>query len=402
MTTNAAELSDVDVVVVSAARTPVGRFLGGLSSLSATELGGVAIKGALERAGVAPEQVDGLIMGNVLPAGLGMAPARQAALKAGMPPTVPALTVNKVCGSGLAAMALAAQHLRLGEAEVMVAGGMESMSNAPHLLMGSRTGHKMGDAKLVDHMIHDGLWCAWEGHHMGLSAEAIAEKHGASREEQDAWSLRSHRRAIEAIGAGMFKDEIVPVEVPGRRGPTVVETDECPRADTSEEALRGLKPVFAKDGCVTAGNSSQIADGAAALVLTSRRKAKELGVQPLARYVASANAALDPLWLFEAPVPTIRQLLKKTDTTLDDYDLLEVNEAFAAQMVADGKLLAWDTERINIYGGAIALGHPLGCSGARLLTTLLYALRRRGSRRGIAAACLGGGEAFAIAVEREA
>jgi acetyl-CoA C-acetyltransferase len=341
-------------------------------------------------------------MGCVLPAGVGMAPARQAAIKAGLPPTVPALTVNKVCGSSLVAVALAAQQIQLGEAEVLVAGGMESMSNAPHLLPGSRTGQKMGDATLVDHMIHDGLWCAWEGHHMGQAAEAIAARHGASRQEQDAWSLRSHRRATAAIAAGAFQQETVPVEVLGRRGRTLVDTDECPRADTSAEALAGLRPVFAKDGCVTAGNSSQLADGAAALVLMSRERAAALDVRPLARYVASANAALEPLWLFEAPVPTVQQLLQKTGTTLDDYDLLEVNEAFAAQMVADGKLLGWDPERVNVHGGAIALGHPLGCSGARLLTTLLYALRQRGGGRGLGVACLGGGEAYAIAVEAEA
>ena len=388
-----------EVVIASAARTPVGKFLGGLASLSATELGGTVIKAALERAGAQPGAVDNVIMGCVLPAGVGMAPARQAAIRAGLPPGVPALTVNKVCGSGLVAVALAAQQIRLGEADVVVAGGMESMSNAPHLFLGSRSGVKMGDARLVDHMIHDGLWCAWEGHHMGQAAEAIAEKHGASRQDQDAWSLRSHRRAIAAIESGAFRDEIVPVEAVGRRGATVVDTDECPRADTSAEALAGLKPVFTKDGCVTAGNSSQLADAAAALVLMSRRRADALGVQPLARYVASANAALDPLWLFEAPVPTIRRLLERTGTQLADYDLLEVNEAFAAQMVADGKLLGWDPERVNVHGGAIALGHPLGCSGARLLTTLLYALRRRGGTRGIGAACLGGGEAYAIAVE---
>ena len=388
-----------EVVIASAARTPVGKFLGGLSGLSATELGGVAIRAALERARVAPDQVDGAIMGNVLPAGLGMAPARQAALKAGLPPTVPALTVNKVCGSGLVAVALAAQQIALGEADVVVAGGMESMSNAPHLLQGSRTGHKMGDAKLVDHLIHDGLWCAWESHHMGLSAEAIAEKHGATRQEQDAWGLRSHERAVAAIQDGTFKEEIAPVEVAGRKGVTVVDNDEGPRADTTAEVLAALRPVFAKDGCVTAGNSSQISDGGAALVLMSRPKADELGVRPLARYVANANAALDPLWLFEAPVPTIQQLLKKTDTRLDDWDLIELNEAFAAHMVADVKLLGADPERVNVHGGAIALGHPLGCSGARLLTTLLYELRRRGGGRGIGAACLGGGEAYAVAVE---
>ncbi len=418
-----------DVVIASAARTPVGKFLGALAALSVSDLGAVAVRAALERAGVAPEDVDGVIMGCVLPAGAGMAPARQAAIKAGLPTTVPALTVNKVCGSGLAAVALAAQQIRLGEAEVVVAGGMESMSNAPHLLPGSRMGQKMGDARLLDHMIHDGLWCAWEGHHMGLSAEAIAAKHGVTRQEQDAWSLRSQERAVAATRNGDFRDEIVPIELPvtrgagaqagagsalptrrtmgtvpagersGRDGSTMLDVDEAPRPDTSAPALAGLRPVFAKDGSVTAGNSSQLADGAAALVVMSARRATALGVRPLARYVASANAALDPLWIFEAPVPTIQRLLKRTDTTVDDYDLFEVNEAFAAQMVADNKLLRWEEERVNVNGGAIALGHPLGCSGARLLTTLLYALRRRGARRGIGAACLGGGEAFAIAVE---
>ena len=388
-----------EVVIVSAVRTPVGKLLGGLSALAAPELGAIAIRAALERAGVSADQVDGAIMGCVLPAGTGMAPARQASIAAGVPTSVPALTINKVCGSGLMAIALAAQQIMLGEAEVMVAGGMESMSNAPHLLPGSRTGTKMGDARLIDHMIHDGLWCAWESHHMGESAEAIAARHGASRGEQDEWSVRSHQRAIAAVESGRFKDEIVPVEIAGRRGTTVVDTDECPRADSNPTALAGLRPVFAKDGSVTAGNSSQIADGGAALVLMSREKADSLGVTPMARYVASANAALDPLWLFEAPVPTINQLLQKTKTQLGDYDLLEVNEAFAAQMVADGKLLGWDAERVNVNGGAIALGHPLGCSGARLMTTLLHELKRRGGTRGIGAACLGGGEAFAIAVE---
>ncbi|HET7767437.1 MAG TPA: acetyl-CoA C-acetyltransferase [Chloroflexota bacterium] len=388
-----------DVVIVSAARTPVGKFLGGLSSLTAPELGAIAIKAALERAGVTPEQVDGTIMGNVLPAGVGMAPARQAAIKAGIPTTVPALTINKVCGSGLMAISLAAHQIMLGEAHIMVAGGMESMSNAPHLLANSRSGTKMGDAKLQDHMILDGLWCAWEGHHMGESAEAIAARHGATRQEQDEWSYASHKRAIAAQESGRFKHEIVPVEITSRRGTTIIDADECPRADTNPTALAGLRPVFAKDGVVTAGNSSQIADGGAALVLTSARKAQELKLTPLARYVASANAALDPLWLFEAPVPTIQQLLQKTKTRIDDFDLLEVNEAFAAQMVADGKLLGWDAERVNVNGGAIALGHPLGCSGARLMTTLLYELRRRGGKRGIGAACLGGGEAYAISVE---
>ncbi|HEU5317613.1 MAG TPA: acetyl-CoA C-acetyltransferase [Chloroflexota bacterium] len=388
-----------DVVILSAARTPVGKFLGALSSLTAPELGAIAIKAALARANVPPDRVDATIMGNVLPAGVGMAPARQAAIKAGIPTTVPALTINKVCGSGLMAVALAAQQIKLGEADVVVAGGMESMSNAPHLLPGSRTGTKMGDAKLIDHMVLDGLWCAWESHHMGESAEAIAARHGATRQEQDEWSHRSHQRALDAIQSGRFKDEVAPVEITTRKGTVVVDTDECPRADTTAAALAGLRPVFAKDGSVTAGNASQIADGGAALILASRRAAEALGAAPLARYVASANAALDPLWLFEAPVPTIRQLLQKTHTHLGDYDLLEVNEAFAAQMVVDGKLLGWDDDRVNVNGGAIALGHPLGCSGARLMTTLLHEMRRRGSKKGIGAACLGGGEAFAVAVD---
>ncbi|MGI8423801.1 MAG: acetyl-CoA C-acetyltransferase [Chloroflexota bacterium] len=388
-----------EVVILSAARTPVGKFLGGLHSLSAPELGAIAIKAALDRAGIRPDQVNGTIMGNVLPAGTGMAPARQASIRAGIPTTVPALTINKVCGSGLMAISLAAQQIMLGEADFMVAGGMESMSNAPHLLPNSRNGTKMGDAKLLDHMIVDGLWCAWESHHMGESAEAIAARHGATRQEQDAWAYTSHQRAIAAAESGRFRDEIVPIEVVGRRGTTTIDADECPRADTNPTALAGLRPVFAKDGVVTAGNSSQIADGGAALVLSSRRKADELRLEPLARYVACANAALDPLWLFEAPVPTIEQLLLKTDTAIDDYDLIEINEAFAAQMVADGKLLGWEPGRVNVNGGAIALGHPLGCSGARLMTTLLHELNRRGGKRGIGAACLGGGEAFAIAVE---
>jgi acetyl-CoA C-acetyltransferase len=388
-----------EVVIVSAARTPVGKFMGGLSPLAATDLGAIAIKAALERARVPADRVDGVIMGCVLPAGLGMAPARQAGIKAGIPTSVPALTINKVCGSGLMSITLAAQQIMLGEADVMVAGGMESMTNAPHLLPNSRAGIKMGDATFRDHMILDGLWCAWESHHMGESAEAIAARHGASRQEQDEWSLRSHERALAAIQSGRFKDEIVPVEIAGRRGTTVIDADECPRAESNAAALAGLRPVFAKDGSVTAGNSSQIADGGAALVLTSRQVADELGLTPLARYVSSTNAALDPLWLFEAPVPTITQLLKKTGTELDDYDLIEVNEAFAAQIVANGKLLSWDPKRVNVNGGAIALGHPLGCSGARLVTTLLHELKRRNGKRAIASACLGGGEAFAIAVE---
>ena len=395
-------------VIVSAVRTPIGRFLGALSSFTAPQLGGIAIRGAVDRARIDPASVDGVYMGSVLQAGLGMAPARQAMLHAGLPDHVPAATINKVCGSGLMAVALAAQQIMLGEADVIVAGGMESMSNAPHLFPGLRSGQKAGDATLRDGMILDGLWSPWDDEHVGYSAEAIAKRDRVSREAQDSWALRSHQRAIAAMDGGAFRDEIVPVSIPGKRGgpPLLIDTDECPRRDTSASALASLRPAFTghhedpSEPSVTAGNASQLADGASAVVVMSAGRAHDLGISPLARYVASANAAVAPKWLFEAPVPTINRLLDKTGTKLADYDLFELNEAYASQMVADSRALLWDEDRVNVNGGAIALGHPLGASGSRILATLIHALIRVGGTRGIASACLGGGEAFAIAVER--
>ena len=395
-------------VIVSAVRTPVGRFLGGLSSLTAPQLGGVAIRAAIARAGIDPGLVDDAYVGCVLQGGVGMAPAKQAILDGGLPESVPATTINKVCGSGLMAVALAARQIMLGEASVVVAAGMESMSNAPFLTSGMRHGHKAGDATLVDAMIHDGLWSPWERRHVGYDAEAIAARHGATREAQDAWALRSHQRAIAAIDSGAFAEEVVPVVLPGRRGasPKVIAVDECPRRDTSAEALASLRPAFADPTAggasptVTAGNASQLADGAAAILVTSEAFATAHGVPILARYVASANASLAPEWLFEAPAPTIRRLLARTGTSLNDYDLFELNEAYAAQMVADTHLIGWDEARVNVHGGSIALGHALGSTGTRILTTLVHALRRHDGHRGIAAACLGGGEAFAVSIER--
>ena len=395
-------------VIVSAVRTPVGRFLGVLSSLTAPQLGGVAIRAAIARAGIDPGLVDDAYVGCVLQGGVGMAPAKQAILDGGLPESVPATTINKVCGSGLMAVALAARQIMLGEASVVVAAGMESMSNAPFLTTGMRHGHKAGDATLVDGMIHDGLWSPWERRHVGYDAEAIAARHGATREAQDAWALRSHQRAVAAIDSGAFAEEVVPVVLPGRRGapPKVIAVDECPRRDTSAEALAALRPAFADPTAggasptVTAGNASQLADGAAAILVTSEAFATAHGVPILARYVASANASLAPEWLFEAPAPTIRRLLDRTGTSLNDYDLFELNEAYAAQMVADTHLIGWDEARVNVHGGSIALGHALGSTGTRILTTLVHALRRHDGYRGIAAACLGGGEAFAVSIER--
>jgi acetyl-CoA C-acetyltransferase len=394
-------------VIVSAVRTPVGRFLGALSALTAPQLAGVAIRAAVRRAGVDPDLVDDAYVGCVLQGGVGMAPAKQAILDGGLPESVPATAVNKVCGSGLLAVALAARQVMLGDASVVVAAGMESMSNAPFLTTGMRRGHKAGDATLVDAMIHDGLWSPWERRHVGHDAEAIATRHGATREAQDAWALRSHQRAIAASDSGAFGDELVPVVLPGKRGsaPIVVSADECPRRDTSAEALASLRPAFAghlasgEAPTVTAGNASQLADGAAALVVTSEKFAGEHRLQVLARYVASANASLAPEWLFEAPAPTIARLLDRTGTSLADYDLFELNEAYAAQMVADTRLIGWDEARVNVNGGSIALGHALGSTGTRILATLVHALLRRDGRRGIAAACLGGGEAFAVSIE---
>lgn len=386
-------------VIVSAARTPIGRFQGTLAPLSAPELGAVAIRAAIERAGIDPAMVEEVLMGNVIQAGVGQAPARQAAIKAGLPPTVGATTINKICGSGLKAVMLAAAMIAAGDGDVFVAGGMESMNNGPYVLKQARFGYRLGDGKLVDATVHDGLWCPFQDWHMGNAAEWIAQEYGLTRQELDEYAYRSHMKAIAAIDEGRFWEEIVPVQVPRPKG--LFDTDECPRRDTSLEALARLKPAFQPDGIVTAGNSPGITDGAAALVVMSRGKAEELGLRPLARIVASAQAAVEPLKIFTAPIFAIRKLWAKTGTSVDDYDLYEINEAFAAQVVADGKELGLPWERVNVNGGAIALGHPIGCSGARILVTLIYALRQRGLRRGLASLCLGGGEAVAMAVEDE-
>ncbi|MEW6231573.1 MAG: acetyl-CoA C-acetyltransferase [Chloroflexota bacterium] len=389
-----------EAVIASAARTAIGRFQGTISSIPAPKLGGIAIREAVRRAGIKPEDVDEVLMGNVVQAGLGQAPARQAAIGAGLPPTVGATTINKVCGSGLKAVMLAAQAIKAGDSDIIVAGGMESMNLAPYLLPQARTGYRLGNGVLVDAVVHDGLWCSFENWHMGLAAEAIAERFGVSREEQDEFALGSHQKALRAIQEGRFKEEIVPVEVPQRKGPPVIfDTDENPRADTSLEALARLNPAFKEGGTVTAGNAPGITDGAAATVVMGLDIASKLGLKPLARIVGYAQAAVEPKWLFYSPVLAGRKLLERTGYKLSDFDLFEINEAFSAQVLADGKELGWDWSKVNVNGGAVALGHPIGASGARLLTTLLYALRQRGGRLGMAALCLGGGEAVAMAVE---
>ena len=391
--------TDDEVLIVSATRTPIGKFLGGLAPLSAVQLGAAAIREAVQRARVEGALVDEVLMGNVVLAGEGQAPARQAAIHGGLPPTVSATTLNKVCGSGLKAVMWGAQQIRLGDADIIVAGGMESMSNGPYLLPRARTGFRMGHATVIDAVIHDGLWCPFEDQHMGEAAEFIADQYQISRREMDEFSLASHRKAVAATNQGQFKAEIVPVHVPGKGAGTTIDRDECPRADTSLEALAALKPAFRAGGKVTAGNAPGLSDGAAALVLMSGRKARELGCRPLARITGWAQAAVEPKWIFIAPVFAIRNLLRRTGTTLQTFDLLEVNEAFAAQVLADGKELGWDWDRLNVHGGGVALGHPIGASGARILVTLLYALRSRGQAHGLAALCLGGGEAVALSVE---
>ena len=394
-----------DAVIVSACRTAIGRFMGSLSTMPAPRLGAVAIRAAVQRAGIDPAIANETLMGCVVPAGIGQAPARQAAIQGGIPDEIGALTINKVCGSGLKAVMLAAGLIRAGDGDVYVAGGMENMSLAPYLLPQARAGYRLGDGQLVDAVVHDGLWCAFTDKHMGNSAEFIAEQYGLTRQELDEYAFHSHRKAVEAIDSGRFKAEIVPVELPQRKGPPILfDTDECARRDTTLEALAKLKPAFKEGGIVTAGNAPGITDGAAAVVVMSRGQAEKLGVKPLARIIGYDQAAVAPEWLFIAPAHATRRLLKRTGTTLADYDLFEVNEAFAAQVVADGKELAkdgWDWSKVNVNGGAIALGHPIGCSGARVLVTLLYALKDRGLKRGMASLCLGGGEAVALAVEIE-
>ena len=393
-------------VIVGAARTPIGKFLGGLSSLSAPELGAVAIREALKRSKVPVEDVQEVIMGHVLQGGTGQAPARQAALKAGLPPTVSAVTVNKVCGSGLKAVMLASQAIKAGDAQVIIAGGQESMSNAPYYQYGIRGGVKAGDQTLVDGMIKDGLWCASCNVHMGRHAEYTARKASVSREDQDVFAEASHKKALAAIDAGRFKDEIVPVQIPGKKGPTVVDTDESPRRDTNLEVLAKLKPAFPgkngdnEDLTVTAGNAPGLNDGAAALVVVSEAYAEEHNLEILGRVTGYATGATRPEDLFFAPIKAVRNLMKKTGAQISDYDLIEANEAFASQSIADGQELGWDWSRVNVNGGAIALGHPIGASGARVLTTLLYAMKDRGARKGLATLCLGGGDAVALSVER--
>jgi acetyl-CoA C-acetyltransferase len=389
-------------VIVAAARTPIGKFLGSLASLSAPELGAVAIRAAVERSGVPAGDVQEVIMGNVVQGGVGQAPARQAMLKAGIPPTVSAVTINKVCGSGLKAVMLAAQAIKAGDAEVIVAGGMESMSNAPHYLYGIRNGVKLGDQTLVDGVIRDGLWCASCDVHMGGHAEYTAKKAGISRRQQDEFAAASHRKAVEAQRTGKFRAEIVPVTVSGRKGETIVDSDEGPRADTTADVLSKLKPAFGKgdDASVTAGNASSLNDGAAALVVTSQAYAEAHGLTVLGRVRAYATGAVSPQELFFAPITAVRNLMKKEGTNIAQYDLIEANEAFASQALADGAGLEWDWDRVNVNGGAIALGHPIGASGARVLTTLLYALQDRNLDSGLATLCLGGGDAVALSVTR--
>jgi acetyl-CoA C-acetyltransferase len=392
-------------VIISAARTPIGKFLGGLSTLSAPELGAIAIREALRRANVAPDAVQEVIMGQVLQGGTGQAPARQAALQAGVPATVSAVTINKVCGSGLKSVMLAAQSIKAGDNQVIVAGGQESMSNAPYYVYGMRNGVKLGDQQMVDGMIKDGLWCSSCNVHMGSHAEHTARKANVTREDQDAFAEASHKKAIAAIEAGKFADEIVPVKISTKKGTTVVDTDEGPRKDTTAETLAKLRPAFPGNGdnanlSVTAGNASSLNDGASACVIVSEEYAEANGLEVLARITGYATGATEPEELFFAPILAVGNLMKKTGKTIADYDLIEANEAFASQAIADGTGLGWDWKRVNVNGGAIALGHPIGASGARVLTTLLYAMKDRGARTGLATLCLGGGDAVALSVER--
>jgi acetyl-CoA C-acetyltransferase len=390
-----------EAVIVSAARTPTGKFLGALKGLTAPQLGALVVRESVRRAGVAPEDVDEVIMGCVVQAGLGQNPARQAALHGGIPFGVSAVTINKVCGSGLKSVMMAAQGIQLGDSEVVVAGGMESMSNAPYLLRQAREGLRMGDGKLVDAMIHDGLWCAFENYHMGNTGEVVAERYNVTREEQDEYALNSHRKAAAAIKAGRFKDEILPVEIPQKKGAAVVfDTDEAVREDTSLEALAKLRPAFREGGTVTAGNAPGVNDGASALVVTSEERARELGVEPLARIAAQATSGIQPELVMMAPVEAIRKVVRKAGWSLNEVDLIELNEAFSVQAIAIMRELELDPAKINVNGGAVALGHAIGQSGSRLLTTMLYEMKRRDARRGLAALCLGGGNAVALAVER--
>ena len=396
-------------VIVSAVRTPIGKFLGALAPLDAPELGAIAIRAAVDRSGVPVEDIDEVIMGNVIQGGVGQAPARQAAIRAGIPGAVPAVTINKVCGSGLKAIMLAAQSIRAGDQQVVVAGGQESMSNAPYYVYGMRSGVKFGDQKLVDGLIKDGLWCSFCDVHMGGHAEYTARKAQITRQMQDEFALGSHRKAVAAIDEGRFSEEIVPVEIPGKKGPTQVCVDEGPRRDTSLEQLAKLRPAFPKDAppdippadlTVTAGNAPGLNDGGSALVVVSEEYARAHGIEIMARITGYAGGGGEPRDLFFAPIVAVRNLMEKTGAKIGDYDLIEANEAFASQALADGAALGWDWDRVNVNGGAIALGHPIGASGARILTTLLYAMKNRDVTTGLATLCLGGGNAVALSVER--
>jgi len=389
------------VVITHGVRTPIGRFQGSLSTMSAPELGAVAVRELVRRSGIDPQRIDEVLMGNVVQAGEGQAPARQAAIKAGLPPTVGATTVNKICGSGLKAVMFAAQAIVAGDADIVVAGGMENMTLGPYLLPQARQGYRLGNGVLVDATVHDGLWCAFQNQHMGNSAEWIAREYGLKRQELDELALASQSKALAAIQAGKFKAEIVPVEIPQRKGPPLIfDTDESPRADTSLEALARLQPAFEKGGMVTAGNSPGLTDGAAALLVMGEDTALALGIRPLALITGYDQAAVEPLKIFTAPIFAVQKLLRKTGYGMPDIDLIEINEAFAAQVLADGKALGVDWGKVNVNGGAIALGHPIGASGARVLVTLLHALQERKLKTGLATLCLGGGEAVAMTVER--
>jgi acetyl-CoA C-acetyltransferase len=392
-----------EVVIISACRTAVGKFQGSLSDLTAPQLGAAVVREAVKRAELDPQLVDECLMGNVVSAGLGQNPARQAAIFGGLPPQVGAMTVNKVCGSGLKAIAIAAQGIQTGNSTIVVAGGMESMTNAPYLLPQARKGYRLGNGQIVDAMVHDGLWDVFNNYHMGITGENVAEKYGITREEQDQFALNSHRKALAAIKQGRFQSQIVPVELPAKKKgqpPVLFATDEGPREDTTIEILRSLKPAFKKDGTVTAGNAPGVNDGAAAVVVTSAERARELRAEPMVRIVAQATSGIDPAWVMMAPVGAVRKIWEKTGWKQDDVDLYELNEAFSVQALGVMRELGLDPAKVNVNGGAVALGHPIGASGARVLVTLIYEMMRRDVRRGISALCLGGGNAVAMAVER--
>jgi acetyl-CoA C-acetyltransferase len=392
-----------EVVIISGCRTPVGKFQGALSDVAATQLGAIVVREAVKRAGIEPASVDECIMGNVLPAGLGQNPARQAAIYGGLAPAVGAMTINKVCGSGLKAVALAAQAIQTGNSAIVVAGGMESMTNAPYLLPLARSGYRLGDGQIIDSMVRDGLWDIYNDYHMGITGENVAEKYGITREEQDEYAMNSHRKAVAAIKECRFKSQIVPVELPAKKkgaASVIFDKDESPREDTTIEVLRSLKPAFKKDGTVTAGNAPGVNDGASAVVVTSAANAKALGATPMVRIVAQATSGVDPKWVMMAPVGAVRKIWEKTGWKNDDVDLYELNEAFSVQALGVMRELGLNPEKVNVNGGAVAIGHPIGASGARVLVTLIYEMIRRDAHRGIAALCLGGGNAVAMAVER--